>query len=231
MSKKFFAVFSFISCIVAATAAETQERIDNAWGDQDTNVFVGGISPWGTYVVMQRVSDGQCRFHYVGDLPDVVGGPGGLNNNYMFYSGNGDDQILLGQSAWICGYHVSLLRYNGHYFDVHAGGGDDRIACIGDQGDSWFYGDDGDDFIEAADYPGVHVYGGNGNDEIFGADPTNNEVLYGGAGNDAICDARYYDSEAYIIDGGTGTDCSPGDAAIMRNIESSNCGSRCVYIY
>ena len=41
MSKKFFAVFSFISCIVAATAAETQERIDNAWGDQDTNVFVG----------------------------------------------------------------------------------------------------------------------------------------------------------------------------------------------
>lgn len=139
MCKRLIVTLLSAVCLLALANKLEAGPLENYWGDQTTNVYIGTIYPYGTYITMKRRSDGRCSFQR-------IGGTEGLNENYIFYSGNGSDLIILDHPTWVCGYHIGFLPYNGHYLNVHGRVGNDHIVGARN-GDSWLFSDDGDDFI------------------------------------------------------------------------------------
>jgi Ca2+-binding RTX toxin-like protein len=158
-------------------------------------VFIGAKSD-GTAqaVVWKRRSDGACA-------STTFGNSAGLSDNFLVVtsSGNDDVRILSGSSiSSFCGFNLKGLVYNGHFWDLAGGGGNDTLRA--GNGDTWIFGEDGDDRIFFAGFG--NLFGGNGNDTLVaGSSVFTAEGLFGDSGNDCLED-RNHASGAF--------DCGPG---------------------
>jgi Ca2+-binding RTX toxin-like protein len=125
----------------------------------------------------------------------------------MVLGGNANDTIKVYQGPWDDGYCTSGLTpgviHGGRFLDLAGLGGDDFIR--GGDGDTWLFGDDGNDRLIFYSSIG-QLHGQAGDDKLhsLGISATG-ESLFGGPGNDCFQDAN---DQSATFDGGDG----PGDA-------------------
>jgi hypothetical protein len=172
-------------------------QLTSPFGSAAVQVFIGQttVSPGPQMVFWRRISDGACQSNAIGtasglaDDYDIVGG-----------SGNDDMRILSSNGGSFCNFPIAALIYNGHYLDLHGAGGNDHMSSA--NGDTWLFGDDGNDRMFFAGFG--NMYGGNGNDSLV-ADSSvfSSEGLFGEAGADCLEDAS---GAAATVDCGAGSD-------------------------
>ncbi|MCA9553596.1 MAG: hypothetical protein KC933_26390 [Myxococcales bacterium] len=183
-------------------------------------------SPRGEVIVGMVDHDGSgpaawlCDAGAGGDIRDGVadwfslGTAAGLSSDGEVIGSAGNDQLRMVTSTLIldtwasdCVGTWSPLEYNGHYFDLYGGDGDDTL--YGGLGDTYLLGGDGDDILVVSS-PIGRAYGQAGNDRLTGPGAAQGYWLDGGPGDDCIeaaggtwaslaCGAdtdRYYDPDA-----------------------------------
>jgi len=149
-------------------------------------------------IVWKRVSDGACKSTLIGDAF-------GLTDDVLVVGSSGADTIIVEErapdyDAIFCNFHLNTLDYGGHFLDVHGGAGDDTL--LSGSGDTWHYGEDGNDYLA---FKGAgNLFGGNGNDIVIAMSSIfTAEGLYGEAGSDCLEDQN---NAAFTIDCGPGSD-------------------------
>ncbi len=123
-------------------------------------------------------------------------------------------------------YTMTPLGFAGRAINIFGDGGADAIVGWGD---TFVYGEGGDDVLVAPMYAGTEVHGGAGNDRLNGRGHAVH--LYGGDGNDRLC-ADFASSSASVstMSGGNGTDNRCGTATAMSSIETVNCSLVCTLL-
>ena len=133
-------------------------QISSPFGTAPVLAYVGqaDVTPGPQMVVWKRLSDGAC-------MNNAIGTDTGLNDDYDIVGGSGNDNIRIIAGEKIdnfCFFSLRSLIYNGHYLDLHGGAGNDHLTSS--NGDSWLFGDDGNDVLYFAGMG--NLFGGNGND-------------------------------------------------------------------
>jgi Ca2+-binding RTX toxin-like protein len=194
----FLTVCDSVLSVVGSGSAHALTRVVSPFADASVHAEIG-MNAQGpvTLVVWQRKYDGACR-------TTVIGNGLGLNDDYQIVGGNGHDSMYAvtpdGSGGTFCGFWMAGLAYNGHFLDLAGGAGNDSLAA--ESGDTWLWGDDGNDTLFFTG--GGQLLGGNGNDRLISAGSGfSAEGLAGGPGSDCLED---YSGAAWIFDCGTGTD-------------------------
>jgi Ca2+-binding RTX toxin-like protein len=143
-------------------------------------------------IVWQRLSDGVCAFTPIGDAA-------GLFDDYGVVGSSGNDEIMIAPtSSGRCGAPMGALVYGGHYLDLYGGAGNDVL--VSDTGDTWLFGQDGNDHLEF--HGNGNLYGGSGIDHLFALTTFfSGEGLFGEAGGDCLEDGN---GAAAAVDCGSG---------------------------
>jgi Ca2+-binding RTX toxin-like protein len=160
-------------------------------------VFIGANSAGTAQAVLwKRLSDGAC-------LSNTIGSGSGLFDDYQIVtsSGNDDVRILVGSLVTsFCSIAVKGLVYGGHYLDLYGGAGNDVMSSA--NGDTWIFGQDGNDGIFFSGFG--RLFGGTGNDKLVAASAIfTAEGLFGDDGSDCLEDRN---AAAATFDCGAGTD-------------------------
>ena len=169
------------------------------------------IRPW---------SGGACRSLYLGN-----GQSRGLGADTLLRGTTDADIIVVMTSSWDspCG-HLDALEYDGHFFDVNGGGGNDYIdAGIGGIDYNGAYGAAGNNVLYM-DRWGGHADGGSGIDYLYLYGHAM-DTLYGGSGNNLFCVKRAATSTVSLIDGGADSDRRCGNATNVVSVENMDCGA------
>lgn len=210
-------VLAVAHSLVATNSALALTIVSSPFGSSSVTVKIGanGQAPV-QVVVWKRNWDGACQATAIGtsqalyDDYHVVGGPG---NDSMEILGN------VG-SVSFCNYWLIGLTYGGRYLDLYGGDGDDRLSCGRAVGDSWLFGENGNDFLFSI--AAGNLYGGAGVDQIIAGSTTfTSEVLSGAAGNDCLDDRNV---SAAVIDCGSGS--SDSLATYYGEPFSTNCENK-----
>jgi hypothetical protein len=177
----------FTVAVIGLHTASAHARTDiyNPMGDNPTTIVIGIVPRMGTYVTWHRQGTYVCSEQQIGDL-------NGLFDDTMVLGGNANDTIKIYQDSSDDGYCTSGLTpgviYGGRYLDLAGLGGDDFIRA-GD-GDTWLFGDDGNDrLIFYSSIGQLHGQGGDDKLHSLGISATG-ESLFGGPGNDCLEDYK-----------------------------------------
>ena len=191
----FSAVVAVLFLCQASPAGATT-TLTNPFGNDPTNIYLGLISPWGTYVVYSRISDGACNFYLVGDV-------NGLSDNLVMNGGGGNDFVatLYNAGAVFCGYTMTQSNYRGHNVTTNGLGGNDTI-WVGGVGNDFVYGGAGNDWVRTLSPLGL-ISGDDGNDTLISDAMSGGDRTYGGNGNDCMEDTS---RAASVFDCGAGYD-------------------------
>jgi Ca2+-binding RTX toxin-like protein len=170
----------------------------NPFGAAPTTIYLGLISPYGTYVAYSRNSDGACGFYWVGDTT-------GLSDNVVMYGGGGDDTIIHLYNSYLslCGYSFSEAADNGRSVTSYGLAGNDTIWVGGGNGPDYAYGGAGNDWIRTLSPTGL-ISGDDGNDTLMSDAMSGiSDRTYGGNGDDCLEDES---QSAAAFDCGAGYD-------------------------
>jgi Ca2+-binding RTX toxin-like protein len=125
-----------------------------------------------------------CEVRTLGDI-------NGLNNNYIVRGSDQNDVIWMVKGApqqVNCTNRPDLfirpLNYNNHFLDISGLRGNDYLES--GSGDTWAFGDQGDDWVEGFSPVGVTL-GGPDHDNVIGNDSSTDQLL-GEGGNDCLYD-------------------------------------------
>lgn len=146
--------------------------------------------------------------HIVTLRSDGAAGP--MNRDINVYAEGGNDTVefvaannTYPPAACDCGTlgFWNKVIYDGYYLDIHAGAGADIINGARDSGDTWCYGDAGDDQLYSWSTIG-DLYGGADSDALVVAASGSTISLYGEGGNDCLQAGSTYST----LDCGSGLD-------------------------
>lgn len=200
--KPFRLVLAALGATVALAAVGSEARAQHPpqtspFGpDTPTRVIIG--SSGGQQIILWRsLVTNQC-------ITTVIGGAGGLSDSFNVFTSETVDNVWVPDGNWTtasCGGRSGgPLNYAGHFLDVHLGAGNDG-ADMG-SGDSWVFGNHGDDRIWSAN-PTGRFFGGEGADRIRALGSGVAHMLFGEGGNDCLTDDN---GAAGAFDCGTGFD-------------------------
>jgi len=202
MKKLILGALAFLNATAAAPAMAITD-ITPPWGDAPAVANVGSYtvptSPPAPVIVIQiiqweRMSDHAC-------FAQQIGSAAGLSTDYTIHGTTGDDILRIRKgTSEICGKTINPLVYNGHFLDFAGGDGNDVLTTWG--GDTWLWGEGGDDGLYSEN-PSGKEDGGPGSDAITYVGPSGSARLVGGDGNDCLSDAN---RTSRLFDCGAGSD-------------------------
>jgi hypothetical protein len=197
-SKKSIAVFLLAAAAGIVYLCQTGLASADAYYSRSTSPVFITIGRFAQFQMMftQLQQDGPCVEGW------VLGPSTGLTADWDYYGFSGVDNVtIVSSTTEVCGNIVDPLIYNGHYFDLHGGAGNDRMYS--GYGETWMWGEGGDDFLYSLN-PTANLSGWEGNDVLItGNGSGTGEVLWAGPGNDCLQD---YNSSAATFNCGDGND-------------------------
>jgi Ca2+-binding RTX toxin-like protein len=184
-------------------------------------VFIG-MAVWGGQSSRPTLcwAESNGTEHMVALRSDSGNGP--MNQDVLVYALGGNDTVEFApsNSVWpptSCDCNSegtwNKLIYDGHFLDVLMGDGADLVNGPRDSGDSYCYGDGGDDQLYSWSSIG-RLYGGSGADALVMAASGSTIQLWGNDGNDCLQAGDSYQT----LDCGSGT-----DARYSGNTSHNNC--------
>lgn len=198
--------------VTSDSPAQARTQIASPFGNAAIAAYVGSFDTApGQVVIWVRVSDQACQ-------NTIIGNGVGLFDDTELSGGSGDDFMsIISLSITVCGFKINAPFYNGHYLDLYGGAGKDVLTSY--TGDSWLFGQDGNDRLTFNGFG--NLFGGNGNDSVSSRGTFSTEGLYGEAGNDCVEDRN---AQASVVDCGVGTDTLStfGGTPISVNCETTS---------
>jgi hypothetical protein len=199
-----FVASATVHLLAGSGSALAVTEVRSPFGSSPVQAFIGSspslpfqIGGPFQIILWRRLSDSAC-------LGTVIGNESGLFDDYEVLASSGNDRIRIlptgDSNTPFCGVSMNGLIYGGHYLDLFGLGGNDQLST--GNGDTWMWGQDGDDSLISNGF-GV-MYGGAGNDVLVAISAIfNNEALFGENGNDCLEDRN---AAALSFDCGAGTD-------------------------
>jgi len=193
---------------LAAGAGEVRAgTVVSPFGADPTRVIIGARN--GQQIVLWRNLFTQACH------TDVIGG-GSLTEGWTVFTGPSTDNVLVPEGNWAtgsCGVMSGTpLNYAGWFVDVALGSGNDSVDTA--QGDTWVFGEGGDDVLVSANPFGI-IAGGEGNDKLRAKGPGFDQQLFGENGDDCMQDDN---GSAPIFH------CGPGnDRFVLPAFEAADC--------